>query len=103
VSTFREARRALQEAAAATPPLIDVASVEYDRFMRRLMKGPASHNWGLYIQYGAAEWGSMWDNAGFHRTRANHTGVLEGPGADFALHEREWDAQVGAPMYMPLL
>ena len=48
VATFKEARRSLKDAIASGT--IDVSAggadeQEYEAYMRRLMKGPAEHNW----------------------------------------------------------
>lgn len=43
LSVFREARRFTQE--AVSKKLIDTNSEGYQYYMRRLIKGPAEHNW----------------------------------------------------------
>lgn len=48
LATFREARRILKEAIAAGK--VDPAWPQYDSYMRRLMKGPPEHNWGLSVE-----------------------------------------------------
>ena len=45
VATFREARRSLS--AAIKNNDISADWPQYDSYMRRLMKGPCEHNWGL--------------------------------------------------------
>jgi hypothetical protein len=44
---FREARRALNSAVAEGR--VDAEGGLYDRYMRRLMKGPCEHNWGYSV------------------------------------------------------
>ena len=63
VATFREARRVLGSAVASGK--VDTRSLDYVRYMRRLVKGPAEHNWGLEIR---ENW--MWqlfNNTHFHQ------------------------------------
>jgi len=53
LSTFRAARRALRDAVAAGT--VDPTGANYDSFMRRLMKGPCEHNWGLSVGSACAD------------------------------------------------
>lgn len=91
VSTFREARRAMDEAVAAGR--ISPDWPQYDSYMRRLMKGPPSHNWGLSIGNYLPELRypdsrhpnfTTWPNDAFAAARS---------GAGYQRLEQEWAAQ----------
>eukprot|EP00750_Incisomonas_marina_P010640 INCI16292.10.p1 GENE.INCI16292.10~~INCI16292.10.p1 ORF type:complete len:901 (+),score=156.29 INCI16292.10:333-3035(+) len=81
VATFREATRALQEAISSGN--LSEADSAVLRFRRRMMKGPAEHNWGLSIDHGS--WSTDWTNELFEIRRAKD--------ADWQKHEVEWTAQ----------
>ena len=76
VATFREARRTLNAAVAAGR--VDTDGILYDRYMRRLMKGPCEHNWGYSVgdflpelRYPDATHKDFttWPNRAFHAVR----------------------------------
>eukprot|EP00756_Hemistasia_phaeocysticola_P051674 Hpha_TRINITY_DN26846_c0_g1::TRINITY_DN26846_c0_g1_i1::g.17388::m.17388 len=69
VATFREAYRQLKAAKASN--LVSESSPLYESYMRRLMKGPCEHNWGLSVGNFLPELRTPtnWDNAGFHSVR----------------------------------
>ena len=81
MATFREAIRALREAVEAGD--ISESDPAYGRYLRRLMKGPAEHNWGLSIDHTA--WATDWNNAESALRRATDS--------DWQRHEEEWIAQ----------
>lgn len=58
VATFREATRALNEAISSKK--LSARDSAVLRFQRRMMKGPAEHNWGLSIDHGS--WATDWSN-----------------------------------------
>ena len=77
VALFRQARRSLRT--AVTAGTVDPEWPQYDSFMRRLMKGPCEHNWGLST--GSAckdcrtnytkEFGSTWVTDAFAKARVS--------------------------------
>eukprot|EP00041_Stephanoeca_diplocostata_P021019 m.481245 g.481245 ORF g.481245 m.481245 type:complete len:1000 (-) comp21715_c0_seq8:54-3053(-) len=91
LAVFREARRQLKRGVAEGK--IDVHSKEYDSYMRRLMKGPPEHNWGLSVSKWLPElWcpnpdcpsTTTWANNDFHASKTH-------PGYTYL--EAEWAAQ----------
>eukprot|EP01043_Picozoa_sp_COSAG02_P078009 COSAG02_NODE_17356_length_1010_cov_0.715697_2_plen_289_part_01 len=92
----REARRALND--AVTERQVDENSSLYDRYMRRLMKGPCEHNWGYSVGDYLPELRypneahpdfTTWPNAAFHKVRNS---------AAYQKLEVEW-AEQGEWMY----
>ena len=84
LSVFREARRSL--AAAIAAGVVDPLSGGYRRYLRRLMKGPAEHNWGLSIAHGNGDWMNGWDNAAGRNPPLATENLLENTGGADSEH-----------------
>jgi hypothetical protein len=93
VATFREARRFMNDEVAAGR--LDPTTAMYDRYMRRLMKGPCEHNWGYSVGTYLPElhWPDAthptgtWTNDAFHAVRNTERWLLlESEWAE----QREW-------------
>eukprot|EP00039_Didymoeca_costata_P013657 m.211396 g.211396 ORF g.211396 m.211396 type:complete len:926 (+) comp15837_c0_seq6:99-2876(+) len=103
LATFREARRFMtQEVAAGS---IDTSWWQYDSFMRRLMKGPCEHNWGLSIGSACADCrsaiNSTWSNAAFHAATSDKYVLYECP-PGFSIGSARWGSMSGQCGYGPI-
>jgi len=108
LATFRQARRLLDEAVRAGKILCN--SWQYQSYMRRLLKGPAEHNWGMSIASSCADcrvptwpgFGSTWVNENFQRARYS-TELQRYTCTDdkFSPGSARWGSSVGVCGYGP--
>jgi len=108
LATFREARRLLDGAVRVGKLSRD--SWQYQSYMRRLLKGPAEHNWGLSIGSSCVDcrvsswpgFGSTWVKENFERARySNELQRYPCNDTNFALGSARWGASVGTCGYGP--
>lgn len=109
LASFREARRALDEAVAAGE--IDTSWSQYESYMRRLLKGPGEHNWGLStgsackdcrVSDAGQPFGSTWPNAAFAKARRSAELQRYDCPAGFSPGSARWGSQVGVCGYGPI-